>query len=123
VNANAAPAPDPVPGFGSGIRVLMSKIDKNYKLKKYFFDQNCNSLIPRPQCIKQQEKPSALKKEHSAFENLWFHHFFLFLQVTFALLDPDPDPPDQNQCRSMEIRIRHINLKRKIITGVTKHDN
>ncbi len=39
-----------------------------------------------------QEKTSALKREHPAFQNMIFLNFFLFLWVTFTLLDPDPDP-------------------------------
>ncbi len=33
-----------------------------------------------------QEKPSALKREHPALQNMKILYFFLF----FALLDPDP---------------------------------
>jgi hypothetical protein len=52
----------------------------------------CNLLIPRPpKTSKLQEKSSALIREHSAFQNLKFLNFFLFLWVTFALIDPDPD--------------------------------
>jgi hypothetical protein len=40
---------------------------------------------------KLQEKPSALKREHPALQNMKFLDFFLFLWVIFALLDPDPD--------------------------------
>ncbi len=41
---------------------------------------------------KLQEKPSTLKREHPALQNMKFLNFFLFLWVIFALLDPDPDP-------------------------------
>ncbi len=41
-----------------------------------------------------QEKPSALKREHSALQNMKFHNFFLFLWVIFALMDPDPESTD-----------------------------
>ena len=40
---------------------------------------------------KLQKKPSALKKEHPALQNMKFLKFFLLLWVIFALLDPDPD--------------------------------
>jgi hypothetical protein len=41
---------------------------------------------------KLQEKPSALKREHSALlKNMKFINFFLFLWVVFALLNPDTD--------------------------------
>jgi hypothetical protein len=39
---------------------------------------------------KLQEKPSALKREHPALQNVKILYFFLFLWVIFALLDPDP---------------------------------
>jgi hypothetical protein len=38
------------------------------------------------------KKPSALKREHPALQNMKFLNFFLLLRVIFALLDPDPDP-------------------------------
>jgi hypothetical protein len=44
-----------------------------------------------------QEKPSALKREHLAFQKMKFINFFLYLWVIFALLDPDPNPAEQNQ--------------------------
>jgi hypothetical protein len=45
--------------------------------------------------LKLQEKPSALKREHPALQNMKILYFFLFLRVVFALLDPDPDPATQ----------------------------
>jgi hypothetical protein len=45
-----------------------------------------------------QEKPSALKREHPALQNMKILYFFLFLWVIFALLDPDPVP--QFECGS-----------------------
>jgi hypothetical protein len=39
---------------------------------------------------KLQEKPSALKKEHSALQNMEFINSFLLFWVIFALLDLDP---------------------------------
>jgi hypothetical protein len=58
--------------------------------------KNYNLPIPwHPQrTSKLQEKPSALKREHSALQNMKFHNFFLFLWVIFALLDPDPESTD-----------------------------
>ncbi len=44
---------------------------------------------PSSRTSKQQEKPSALKREHPA-QNMKFLHFFLFVRVIFVLLDPDP---------------------------------
>jgi hypothetical protein len=40
---------------------------------------------------KLHEKPSALKKEHPALQNMKILNFFLFLSVIFALLDPDSE--------------------------------
>jgi hypothetical protein len=59
--------------------------------------KNCNLLIPRPplRTSKLQEKPSALKREHPVLKNMKILDFFLFLWVTFSLLDPDPDPATQ----------------------------
>jgi hypothetical protein len=39
---------------------------------------------------KLQKKPSALKREHPALQNMKFLNFFHFFGVIFALLDPDP---------------------------------
>jgi hypothetical protein len=44
---------------------------------------------------KLQEKPSTLKREHPVLKNMKILDFFLFLCVSFALLDPDPDPATQ----------------------------
>jgi hypothetical protein len=46
---------------------------------------------------KPQVKPSVLKREHPALQNMKILYFFLFLWVIFALLnaDPDPDPATQ----------------------------
>jgi hypothetical protein len=39
--------------------------------------------------IQATEKPSALKREHPALQNVKLH-FFIFSWVIFALLNPDP---------------------------------
>jgi hypothetical protein len=59
--------------------------------------KNCNLLIPKPpyRTPKLQEKPSALKIEHPALQNMKILYFFLFFWVIFDLLDPDPDPATQ----------------------------
>jgi hypothetical protein len=44
---------------------------------------------------KLQEKPTALKREHPALQNMKILYFFLYLWVIFALLDPDPEPATQ----------------------------
>jgi hypothetical protein len=42
-----------------------------------------------------QKKPSALRKEHPALQNMKFLNIFLLLWVIFAFLDPDPDPDSE----------------------------
>jgi hypothetical protein len=55
--------------------------------KKKNFDQK---LSPPERTYKPQKKPSALKRELPAFQNMKFLNFYL-LGVIFALLEPDPD--------------------------------
>ncbi len=59
-------------------------------------------LVP----IKLQEKPSALKREHSALQNMKFFTFSIFV-VIFALFDPDSDPKN---CAPVQLAIE-TNLK------------
>ena len=79
--------------LGSGSRsrstVLMAKIWKKLQLKNliFFFFENCNSRIPKP--LWPPKRTSSTSKHEIS-------HFFLFLLVIFALLDPDPDPAEQN---------------------------
>jgi hypothetical protein len=49
------------------------------------FCQNHWSLMS-----KLLKKPSALKREHTALQNMKILYFFLYLWVIFALMDPDP---------------------------------
>ncbi len=61
-----------------------------------FDDQkNWKKIIPghSERTSKLQEKPSALRREHQALQNMKFLYFisFLLLWVIFALLNPDPD--------------------------------
>ncbi len=49
------------------------------------FCQNHWSLMS-----KLLKKPSALKRKHTALQNMKILYFFLYLWVIFALLDPDP---------------------------------
>jgi hypothetical protein len=39
----------------------------------------------------QQEKPSALKREHPSLQNMKFLNLFLFLWVIYAFSDPDSE--------------------------------
>jgi hypothetical protein len=71
---------------------------------------------PRPpqRTHKLQEKPSGLKREHPAIQNMKILYFFLCMWVIFALLDPDPDPatqinadPDPQPCVKLnDMRVR-----------------
>jgi hypothetical protein len=64
------------------------------KLKKitaetffYFFGiKNYNLPIPRPPqpTSKLQKKPSAIKREHPALQNMTFLNYFLLLWIIFA---------------------------------------
>ncbi len=54
------------------------------KNKIFFLIKNCN-------LSKLQEKPSALRRELPALQNMKFLSVFLFLWVIFACLNPDPD--------------------------------
>jgi hypothetical protein len=58
--------------------------------------KNYNLPIPGPTLMtsKLQKKPSALKREHPALQNMKFLNFILLLRVIFSLLDPDPDSED-----------------------------
>jgi hypothetical protein len=61
---------------------------------------------------KLQEKPSALKREHPAFQKMKFFNRFLFFWVIFALLDLDPGTllnPDP-----IRIRIHNTGTKSNI---------
>jgi hypothetical protein len=83
------------------IQGLWPKIEKKITAEKIFdifLIKNCNLLIPRPpqDTSKLEEKPSALKKERPATQNIKFLNFFLFLWVIFAFLDPDPKHCSEN---------------------------
>jgi hypothetical protein len=72
------------------IQGLMIKIGKILQLEKVIFIliKNLNLVfLCLRRTSKLQEKPSALKREHPALQNMKFLDFFL---IIFALLDPDP---------------------------------
>jgi hypothetical protein len=73
----------------------MTKNWKKFTAKKlhFFCIKNYNLPIPRSpeRTYKLQKKPSALKRERPALQNMKFLNFFLLLWVIFALLDLDPD--------------------------------
>jgi hypothetical protein len=74
----------------------LTKNLKKFTAKKksnFCFIKTYNLPIPRPllRMSKLQKKPSALKREHPALQNMKFLHFFLLLWVIFALLDPDSE--------------------------------
>jgi hypothetical protein len=61
---------------------------------------------------KLQEKPSALKREHTALQNMKILYFFLFLWVIFALLDPDPATQiNADPCGSGSETLQNIVIK------------
>jgi hypothetical protein len=82
-----------IQGFGD------RKFNKIYSSKTflYFLDQKLQFTYPDAS-IKEhmlQEKPSALKREHPALQNVKILNFFLYFWVMFALLDPDTYPATQ----------------------------
>ncbi len=77
---------------------------------KFFFYQNCNSLIPRTlsRTSKLHEKPSALKIEHPALQKMKYY-CFIFFWVILALLDPGtPLNPDPQHCQKLLEKNQHI---------------
>ncbi len=83
--------PDSGSGPGSGSRVDDLKLEKIYRWKFNFdFWSKIAIYLSLGLHKKLQEKPSALKREHPALQNMKILYFFLFLWVIFALLDPDP---------------------------------
>ncbi len=93
---------NPDPGF------WWPKIEEKNTAEKFylFLLKNCNLLIPWPlqRASKLQEKPSAPK--HPVLQKTKSIYFFLFLLVTFALLDPDPDTEPVTPLNPSPIRIR-----------------
>jgi hypothetical protein len=77
----------------------MTKTEKKLPLTKITFFGSKIAIHPKAsiRTFKIQEKPSALKRRHPALQNMKFLHFFQFLWVIFALLDPDPHP-DPKTC-------------------------
>jgi hypothetical protein len=65
------------------------------KLKKKKYSKFGQKQFTHPQASmrtsKLKKKPSALKRENPALQNMKFLYFFLLLWVIFALLDLDPD--------------------------------
>ncbi len=96
------------------IRIRIQGIDNQNKLRIYSWKKiiflkikNCHLLIPRPPRMtsKLHEKPSALKREHTTFQNMIFLNFFLLLWVIFAPLVPHPDPLTWLNLYPIRIRI------------------
>ncbi len=71
------------------------KFKKIYRRKKiwYYFDQKLQFTLSlglhKGRSSYVHEKPSALKREHPALQNM--KTFLVVLWVIFALLDPDPE--------------------------------
>jgi hypothetical protein len=70
----------------------MTKNFEKITAEIFFWIKNYNLSIPWPplRTSKLQKKPSTLKREHQALQNIKFLNFFLLLWVIFALVDPDP---------------------------------
>jgi hypothetical protein len=70
----------------------MTKNLKKITAEKNFFSKNYNLPFPTPlsKTSKLQKQPSALKRGHTALQNMKFFKFFLLSWVIFAHLDPDP---------------------------------
>jgi hypothetical protein len=88
---------------------------KKFQLKKigYFFDKKLHFFIPRPpyRTQKPQEKPSDLKREHPALQNMNILNFFLYLLLNFnfnanlkSTIHSNVDPKIQ-LCKIMRDRI------------------
>jgi hypothetical protein len=58
---------------------------------------------PSERTSKLQKKPSALKREHPALQNIKFLDFILLLWVIFALLDLDPNPDSESGYGSTDL--------------------
>jgi hypothetical protein len=67
----------------------------NLQLKKLNFLGSKTTIYPslglHKRISKLQKKPSTLKREHPALQNMKFLNFFLLLRVIFALLDLDSE--------------------------------
>jgi hypothetical protein len=88
---------------------MAKNVNKIYSWKKieYFFSSKIAiylSLMPK-------KKPSALKREHPALQNIKFLKKFLFSWVIFALLDPDSEsgygPTDPTESRNRNTAIQY----------------
>jgi hypothetical protein len=64
--------------------------------------------------MKLLKKPSALKKEHPALQNMKFHKYFLLSRVIFALLDPDSEygsgstDPIESVSATLVMKVRYL---------------
>ncbi len=84
----------------------MTKNLKKFAAEKRIFFWNklqFTYCMPPKRTHNLQEKPSALRKEHPARQNMKILYFFLNLWVIFAFMDPDPATqinadPDPQPC-------------------------
>jgi hypothetical protein len=67
------------------------KLKKKYMVQQKFLKIFFRTKVAIHLCPKLQKKPSALKREHPAFQKMKFINFFLCLWVIYVLLDPDRD--------------------------------
>jgi hypothetical protein len=81
---------------------MLKKLRKKYIQMKFLIKI---AIIPRTssRTSKLQEKPSALKIAHTAFQKMKYY-CFIFFWVILALLDPDPGTPlnpDPQHCQKL----------------------
>jgi hypothetical protein len=86
--------------------------------------KNYNILFPRPpKPSKLQKKPSALKREHPALQNMKFSIFFYFcgpflpswIRIRIPNTDPDPHQLTQLNTNTIRIRIRNPDENGKVL--------
>ncbi len=93
----------------------MTKNWKNFTAEFFFFIKNCNLPLPRLPLLtpKLQEKPSALKNEHLAFQNMKFFHFcgsflssWIWICIRIFECGSESGSSNSNECGSGSIRIQ-----------------
>jgi hypothetical protein len=92
-------------GIQSGSRILMTKNGKKFTALKKFdivLIKSCN-LPPKRTC-KLQEKPSALKREYPALQNMKFQTFLYFISLGHFC------PPNRFRIRNTGIYYRPFRI-------------
>ncbi len=93
----------------------MTKHWKKITADNFFLIKNYNLLFSRPpKPSKLRKKPSALKREHPALQNMKFRNFVYFcgpfllswIRIRIRIPNTDPDPHQLTRLNSDTIRIR-----------------